>query len=106
MDGFQRELISQIKARGIPVQACSGALPEKFSDRLQYSATWSFAASMYLSYLSIQVYRGSELVGSVRYDASNSSAKLRLDRLRTTRSKLKPLLDELFPETAGAAASK
>ena len=71
MDEFQPELVTQIKTCGIPVQVYSGALPEKCSHRLQYTASWSFAASMYLSNLSIQVYRGSELAGSVLYDASN-----------------------------------
>jgi hypothetical protein len=105
MDEFQQELMSQIKARGIPVQVYSGALPDKCSHRLQYSASWSFAASMYLSYLSIQVYRGSDLVGSVLYDASNQ-AYFRFDKLGPTRSKLKALLDELFPEMASAETSK
>jgi len=106
MDEFQPELVTQIKARGIPVQVYSGALPEQCSHRLQYTASWSFAASMYLSNLSIQVYRGSELVGSVFYDASNSSAYLRFDKLGPTRSKLRVLLDELFPEEPSAGTSK
>ena len=107
MDDFQSELVSQIKARGIPVLVYTDTLPASCSHRLLYSASWSFTMSMYLSYLSIVVYRdgGDERVGEVIYDASGAKAMYRFDKLGPTASKLNHLLDELFPQGSTASAS-
>ena len=100
MDDFQGELVSQIRTRGIPAVVYDGALPEACSHRLEYSADWSFAMAVYLSYLSIVVYRveGDERIGDVIYDAAGGKAYIRFDKLGPTRSKLQAVIDELFPQ--------
>lgn len=94
MEAFHAELVRQIERRGVAVSSYDGTPPEDCRYRVQYTANWRWDMAMYLSYAQIQVFDGSQPVGSAIYDATQGGANM--DKFGATAEKIQPLVAELF----------
>ncbi len=94
MEGFHAELVRQIEARGIGARSYDGTVPAGCRYSVQYTANWRWDLAMYLSYAQVQVFDGSQLVGSATYDATQGGANM--GKFGSTAEKISPLISELF----------
>ena len=99
MDGFEPTVYELIEARGMITEVYPGQRPADCEHFLEDATNWRWEMVMYLSYADIQVYDLEGLVGRATYDARNGSS--RMDKFGSTRSKIEPLIDELFTGADG-----
>ncbi|SEO37796.1 hypothetical protein SAMN05428959_10790 [Duganella sp. CF517] len=64
-----------------------------------YTANWRWDLAMYMVYANIKVYNNGKPIGEVVYDAK--SAGMNTAKFITADTKIKELVDQLFPATAG-----
>ena len=94
MAGFHDELVRQIESRGVAVRSLDGAVPEDCRYRVSYTANWKWDLAMYLSYAEINVFDGTQQVGSATYDARQGGANM--GKFGPTAEKIEPLVAQLF----------
>lgn len=98
MTDFEKELQSQLQAKGLQVRTYLGDAPADCRYRLEYTANWQWDLAMYLTYLQIRVYDRDLLVGEANYDARGGG--FNMAKFGHTSEKLRPLLDQLFPRAS------
>lgn len=99
MDGFEPTMCELIETHGMTTEVYSGQRPADCEHFLEYTANWRWDMAMYLSYADIQVYDREGLEGRATYDARNGGG--RMDKFGPTRSKIEPLIEELFAGDLG-----
>ena len=100
MSEFKTELKRQIESAGVRVtKVYEGERPGSCGTRVEYTANWRWDLAMYLSYVNLRVFQGSDrLLGEATYDARFGGG--RPDKFGTTADKLRPLVGQLFARAA------
>lgn len=94
MDGFVKELRSQIEKKGIRTTQFDGERPGSCRHHVEYTANWRWDMAMYLVFAQINVYENGLAVGQATYDARGGG--MRPDKWGPTADKLGGLVDQLF----------
>ena len=102
--GFLEEFRKVVVERGYKPRM----LPEGSSVRdcptvATYIARWSWDLTIYMSYAKISVFRDDQKVGEAVYDATKGGG--RLDKFINAEPKIRELVEQLFPVSAGSVAA-
>lgn len=95
MAEFEPTMVRLIEERGIRTQVYRGERPDDCRHVAIYSANWRWDMAMYLSYFRIEIFDDFKSVAVAEYDAALGG--MNLGKFGSTESKIRPLIDRLFP---------
>ncbi len=104
MDGFEPAVCELIEEQGVYTEVYRGERPVGCSHYLEYTANWRWDMVMYLSYADLKVFGQDGIEGRATYDARNGGG--RMDKFGPTRTKIAPLIDELFSGSDEAPSTR
>ena len=94
MGEFNKELRTQVEAKGIKTTAFDGDRPAGCKHHMEYTANWRWDMAMYLVFADLRVYEDGLLIGQATYDAHGGGANF--SKFGATADKIRPLVDQLF----------
>ena len=93
---FENTLRDVLEEKGITPRSLQGSFAGECEYELYYVAHWDWNLTMptHVTYIRLNVRRNGQPIGAAEYNASTSVTSI--EKLGTARSKLGPLVNELF----------
>lgn len=96
---FREAIVTNLRTKGFEVQvAPADTTAAQCPSRLMYSANWTWDLAMYMRRAELIVFEGEKLAGRATYDATGGG--YRMDKFIEAETKVKELIDQLFPAPA------
>ena len=96
VEDFLSVLQAGMQRHHINSEVFTGDAPETCQYRMTYKTRHSWDVSPYLSYVKLDLFDGSGLIGNASYEYSGSSISPDLTKWGDTASKIDPMIDKLF----------